>query len=371
MKNVYEVKASNGDSLSPKKYIYATVSNSLSPAQMHNITVHLKGSGYYIAVAGTETMYYQLKSDGTVDTSKAYKVAEGKEFGGADDVLMEGEAASTQKFKKIDGKTNLFEALTDDNKSQEPKKFVYSSSTEPQKVVPTAAYLKNDVYYIQLTNHNYIAVKSDGTLDCNNVISAGEDKIFGNSDDKVLFPKTLTTSYKLVEGYKYLYEVLVDGKSKSPQEYIYSKNSSPAQDTAKMPAYAKGDKFYSELPTYATVYVSVNKDGTLDEKDAIWAGGDKIFGTADDKTAEKREDDYYYQTASGGWQLIEKKGTTPEPTDATTTVNPALTTTTGGKDYFPNTGARAKTGLIVSLALLFAGMVYFGYRFFRREKEYC
>ena len=370
MKYVYEVKTASDVSYSPKRYIYSSAS---FPAQAYMVPVLIKDSAYYIAMGGgTETLYYPLRSDGTLDTSKAYKAAAGKIFGSADDILVQGDPAGTKKYGNVDDKNNLFEALTDAGVSQDPKKFVYSSTAEPQKALPISAYLKNYVYYVQLLDDTYIALAgTERTMDCNNVISAGADKIFGSADDKVLFPQVSSgTSYRAVDGYKNLFETLVNGQPKSPKEFAYSTKTSPAQDTSVKPAYAKDSKYYTELTDYVTVYLAVKTDGTLNEEDAVWAGEDKIFGNADDKKAVKKEDtNYYYETSAGGLQMIEKKGSTPAPTDATTT-NPFYNTEPG-KDGIPNTGERARIGLNISLALIFAGMVYFGYRFFRREKEYC
>ena len=365
IKNLFEVKKANGDSNTPKQYIYAS---SATPTQVHNIPAFEKDTRYFIAVYGTETVYCQVKADGTLETAVYYKAGPDNIFPSADDVLVLGDAAGTKKYQAVAGKKNIYEALTDAGVSQEPKKYVYSSSEKPQEVLPIDLYVTNS-FYIRLLSDVYIMVnETDGTLDCNNVISAGPDKIFNTADDTVLFPKS-TMKYKPVEGCKNLFEVLdANGQSKNPKEYVYSTKADPAQDTALKPAYAKDNKFYTEFAGYPTVYLAVKADGSLDESDAIWAGEDKVFGTADDKVAVRREDNnYYYEVSPGAWQIIPRPSTV-QPTDPTSTTNPLFNTDPDKGSLYPDTGEGPKTGLIISLSLLLAACVYFGYRFFRREE---
>lgn len=364
MKNVYEVKKANGDSNSPKQFVY---SSAATPAQVFNITAYEKDTRYFIAIPLTETVYYQVKADGTLETAVYYKAGADTLFPSADDALTLGDPTGSKKYQAVTGKKNIYEALKDDGTSQDPKKFVYCVSDKPQESLPIEVYLKGDVYYIRLTNDDYIAVSAaDGTLDCNNVINAGPDKLFNTADDVVRYPKPAVKQYKAVESYKNLFEALdSSGQSKNPKEYVYTTKADPTQDTTLKAAYVRDNKFYTEMPDYPTIYLAVKADGSLIESDAFWSGADKIFNTTDDKSVTKRDDNnYYYEVTPGAWQIVLRPGAV-QPTDATTTTNPLFSKDPEGP--FPGTGEGPNVGLIIALAILLAACVYFGYRFFRRE----
>jgi len=102
--------------------------------------------------------------------------------------------------------------------------------------------------------------------------------------------------YRAVPGQNNIYEVLhPDSTSKNPKEYVYSPSNNPENKDLQA-AFAKDGKYYilfaypsyvyvaPQIPqgTQQDVYVAVRIDGTVDIDDAIWAGSDRKFGTADD-----------------------------------------------------------------------------------------
>jgi hypothetical protein len=144
-----------------------------------------------------------------------------------------------------------------------------------------------------------------------------------------------TDHYTAVSGWAKVYEyVNADGSSKSPKQFVLALDGMPEEeDDYDYRLYQKDSKYYAEY-FKENVYAAVKTDGGMNLEDAIWAGADKVFGTEDDKVAEKKQDNgYYYQKADAEneWEFLcwATDLLNPAPGAATTAATTtAITTTT-------------------------------------------
>ena len=324
-KFVYERLNAEGASKSPKEFLYAS---NADPDQVYNILLKEDAGAYLLGIAGytaaPETRFFPVKKNATLDT-KAPVPEEEEE---------EEEAEDLPVLKAIAGRANLYEYCDKDGKSLDPKVYVYANSAKADEELFLAAHKLGDKYYLRLAGDIYVAVAADGTLNCNDVISAGADKKLGTADDVVLFPKPLPVyKYKAVEGQKNLYEMLgADGKSKDPKEFIYSATA-PEDDKAppakSVPAFAKGSTYYVEILEGSGIFLAVNSEGALSYTNAIWWGLDGKFNTADDLATSVREESgyFYWKQAEGVWRMISGLFN-PNYTTTTTAPDTSSTATT-------------------------------------------
>ncbi|MDR3314080.1 MAG: hypothetical protein LBS96_06440 [Oscillospiraceae bacterium] len=201
-------------------------------------------------------------------------------------------------------------------------------------------------------------------------------------------PTQAKTLYKAVAGQIGVFEILsASGESLDPAQYVYSQGNDPEIGT-NVAAYPRGEKFYVAFPAYSNIYQAVTADGKLNLGDAIWAGPDKIFGTADDKEAKFEGGVFWFLptgSLDGIWQAIENLvGQNTEnsvPVSSTGTVTTTLTSTGGSTSstspFFsggsaslvPNTGSGVNTGILVCIAILVMGSAYCAYRLFRKDES--
>ena len=321
-KNVYERLDAQSKSKSPREFIYAS---SATPAKVYNAVLKedagvfsLGIDGYAAAAGGTEVHYFPLKTDGTLNTKKPTSTT-----------------GALTTLKAVPSRTNLYEVCDAAGVSLATKEYVYANSANPDDELALPALAKGSKFYLRLANNIYIAAAADGTLDCNDVISAGADKTFGNADDTVLFPvpepPAPVYKYEAVKDYKNLFELLgADGKSKTPKEFLYSATT-PADGSAppakSQKALLKGDVYYVSILDDSGIFLAVNKDGTLDLNNALWWGTDKEFGTKDDLSTAVKEDNgyFYWEQTKGVWQMIQGIF---NPANTTTTTTTSSTSTT-------------------------------------------
>jgi len=396
--NIYEQCDKDGNSLSPKKYVYACSDKAedelVLPATKN-------GSKYYLRLAGD--VYIAVAADGTLDCNDVIE-----KLGAASEKVLYPLPAPVYKYKAVDDYKNLFEVLGADGKSKSPKEYLYSTKAPEDGKEPPAqsqqAFAKGEIFYVCFLDGSgiFVAADKDGTLNYGKALWWGLDGEFGTKDDletsvredagyfywqqaqgvwqmiKGIFNPAHTTTtttttapvykYAAVESRQNIYELLgADGKSKSPREYIYSEIApvdGSAPPARARTAYVKGDYFYAPLVEDSGIFLAVNSDGTLNYSAALWWGLDRKFGTADDiETSVKEENGYYWwRQLDGLWQKIENI-LVPEPTN--TTSNDWLTTT--GEDLPPKTGKEATPAAAVCLALLLMGCAYCGYQAFRRR----
>jgi len=162
--------------------------------------------------------------------------------------------------------------------------------------------------------------------------------------------------------------------------YVYSLSGNPQED--RTPVYVKGDAYYFEA-LINDVYLALRQNGTFDVDDAVWAGPDGLFGTADDRTAVLRTGSFFYEEKPGEWKLLASRYDYADlrwslfvyPTTAATTTTAAGTIETTANEFLsagelapPKTGAPFNTGLLVSLAVLLMGCFYCGCRVLRKER---
>jgi len=314
-KNVYERMNAAGVSKSPKEFFYAS---DAAPAQVYNAALKEAAGKYTIAIDGytsaPATRDFPIKANGTLDTANPAPPAE--------------PPADLPVLKAVAGRTNIYEVCDKDGEPLNPKEYVYACSDKAKDELVLPAHKKGDKYYLRLKDDIYIAVATDGTLNCNDVI-----KKLGAAGEEVLYPLPAPVyKYKAVENYKNLFEVLgADGKSKNPKEYLYS---TKAPEDGKQPpaqsqqALVKGETFYVCFLEGSGIFLAVNSDGTLSYNKALWWGFDGVFGTKDDLETSVREDSgyFYWQQGQGIWQMI--KGifnplhTTTAPTTSGSTAAP-------------------------------------------------
>lgn len=305
-KNVYERLDAEGKPKPVKEFFYAS---GTAVPQVYNAALKAAEDKFFIGIDGytvaPAVRYFPIKANGTLDTKDPTPPEEPPE----DLPVLK---AVTPAY------TNIYEVCDKEGKSLIPKKYVYACSSKAEEELVLPALKNGDKYYLRLEKDIYIAVATDGTLDCNDVIEK-----LGTAYEKVLFPPPPPIfKYKAVENYKNLYEILgADGKSKNPKEYLYSTKApedGKAPPAAAQQALVKGDAYYVSFVEDSGIFLAVSNDGTLNFGNAIWWGIDKKFNTKDDLATSVKEDSgyYFWQQLPGVWQMIQG------------IFNPAYTTTT-------------------------------------------
>jgi len=189
-------------------------------------------------------------------------------------------------------------------------------------------------------------------------------------------------TYRAVEGWTNLYRQYSSADLGGPFIYVFSFSGKP--ETDRTPVYVKDGKYYFEV-LKSNVYLALRQNGMFDIDDAIWAGPDKIFDTADDKAAVLRAGSLFFEEKPGEWKFLVSRydyvdsrwanSTYPTTTSTTTTgaTGTIETTTNGflttrGDTMPPKTGVPFNAGLLVCVAVLFMGCLYCGYRLTRKER---
>ena len=188
-------------------------------------------------------------------------------------------------------------------------------------------------------------------------------------------------TYVPVPGWYHLYKQFATADTGSSTfNYVFSFSGDPGQD--RTPVYAQGDKHYFEV-LKNDVYLTLRRNGTFDVTDAVWAGHDGRFGTADDRAAILREGSFYYEEKPGEWKFLVSRydfvdsrwsqSVHTTTTAVTTTVTGTIESTTndfldGGANGPPKTGVPFNMGLLVCVAVMLMGFLYCGYRVLRKER---
>lgn len=445
-KNLYEVLDTQDKAKEPKEYIFsktAPANGSALPAGA--LPVYVKADVFYIPLAADSDTYAAVKADGTLDLANAIWRGADKKIGTADDVTTTvkeengswfwKQADGTWKavepvvkfnYKAVLGYKNLYEVLDAQDKAKDPQQYIFSRTAPvngaalPAGCVP--ALLKNNVFYVcfDAVSGIYLAVKTDGNTDLARALWWGADKLFGTADD---FETSVKEEYgyyswkqagdvwKLIEGiinhentttapapssniagqkityvpvagwYNLYKQYPTTDTSGTNFNYIFSFSGKP--DTDHAPVFVQNGKYYFQV-LKSDIYLALKNNGTFDIDDAVWAGPDKTFGTADDKVPVLREGSYFYEESAGVWKFItarfdylDSRWTVPVTTTTavTTTTTGAATTTTNGfftmgsVSAMPKTGVPVNMGLLVCAALLFMGCAYCGYRLIRKERR--
>jgi len=400
--NIYELCDKDGNSLSPKEYVYACSDKAEDELPL---PARKSGDKYYLRLK--DDAYIAVAADGTLDCNDVIE-----KLGAVGEKVLYPLPAPVYKYKAVENYKNLYEMLDADGKSKNPKEYIYSTKAPEDGKAPPAGFqealVKGDTFYVCFLDGSgiFLAVNADGTLNFGKALWWGVDGKFGTADDVVtsvkedggyfywqqapgvwqwikgIFNPNFTTTqatttttaapvykYKAVENKKNLYEMLnADGSSKSPKEYIYSETApvdGSAPPASAKTAYVKGDFFYVPLVEDSGIFLAVNTDGTLNYSNAIWWGPDKKFGTSDDFDTSVRIEEngmYSWLQANGLWQLIQG---IIHPEYTSTTENPLLTTQ---ESLPPKTGKEGlNPGVAVCMALLLMGCLYCGFQAFRRR----
>ena len=194
-------------------------------------------------------------------------------------------------------------------------------------------------------------------------------------------PETSTTvpviTYVPVPGWYNLYQQYPHSPPSGPFNYVFSFSGNPQAD--RTPVHVKGDTYYFEV-LKNNVHLALRQNGMFDVDDAIWAGPDGLFGTADDQVAVLRAGSFFYEEKPGEWKFLVSRydyvdarwSKTAKPTTTAAPTTTIETTTdnflNGGSEAPPKTGVPLSAGLWVCVAVLLMGCLYCGYRVLRKER---
>jgi len=232
--------------------------------------------------------------------------------------------AADKKYTKLTGKLAPLKGTPEGDKLQVK---IY---TGPVTATATPAYTSPEIkadsnavtFEVNLTDASLLTIEVYNTGSEASVILA----------DMLLTPKPATPTtdhYVAVSGWTRVYEfVNADGSSKSPKKFVYAADGKP-ENGYDYQLSQKESKFYAEY-FKNNVYVALKTDGTFDLNDAIWAGPDKLFGTADDKVAVKKADNGYYYEQAGEeepWKFLCWATDVLKPDPNVTTTAPTTSTT--------------------------------------------
>ncbi len=208
-----------------------------------------------------------------------------------------------------------------------------------------------------------------------------------NSSTSAVSTTAIPYIYKAVSGWSGLYEKLSSsGVSLNPRVFVFMPLGE-SKPSVQMPVFVKDSKYYV-MPLKNDIYVALKQSAAafpFDWDDAIWAGADKIFNTADDKVASLKDGSYFYEEKAGVWKFLVSRFdyldslwneyfiavTTTTSTAAQTsstdysTSNPILTT--GNTIVYPKTGTPLRYGLVIFVVILFAGCAFCGFKLLRKE----